>query len=90
MTKTVRAVVVTSQSRPRMGKVCKHCAGCGVLVVPGFLRILPDKPKRAPRSAFLKHALNPDPGTVTLQMCACDLRTGWLSPDCPIHGEKFK
>jgi len=54
--KTVRALVIVSNEPPRMGLVCRVCANCGTLVVPGTLRMLPPKPKRVPRS-FLTRAV---------------------------------
>lgn len=55
--KTVRALVIVSNEPPRMGLVCRACANCGTLVVPGTLRILPPKPKRVPRAAFSRAVL---------------------------------
>lgn len=49
--KTIRALVIKSDTPPRMGLVCRVCANCGVLVVPGSLRMLPAKPKRVSRRA---------------------------------------
>lgn len=55
--KLVRAVIVQSESRPRMGLVCKVCASCGVLVVPASLRILPAKPRKVSRGDFTRSVL---------------------------------
>jgi len=52
--KMVRATVVRSESKPRIGVVCKHCAKCGVLVVPATLKILPAKPRKVPRGSLTR------------------------------------
>lgn len=60
--KTIRAVIVRQDTKPRLGLVCRLCATCGVLVVPAGLSVLPDKPRRVPRSSLLegveRHAAN--------------------------------
>lgn len=53
----VRAIVIKSEAKPRMGLVCKVCASCGVLVVPATLRILPEKPRKVPRARALPKLL---------------------------------
>jgi len=55
--KTVRATVIRSDSTPRVGLVCRHCAACGTLVVPGTLRMLQAKPKRVAREKVLPKLL---------------------------------
>jgi len=50
--KMVRATVVRSESPPRIGLVCKHCARCGMLVVPAALKILPARPRKVPRGSL--------------------------------------
>lgn len=52
--KRVRATVVRSETPPRIGLVCQHCARCGMLVVPAALKILPAKPRKVPRGAFIR------------------------------------
>lgn len=52
--KTVRALVIVSNEPPRMGLVCRACANCGTLIVPGTLRVLPPRPRRVPRSSLLR------------------------------------
>ena len=56
--KTVRALVIVSNEPPRMGMVCRACANCGTLVVPGTLRMLPPKPRRVPRSILSRAVLD--------------------------------
>lgn len=50
-------MVVKSDSQPRMGLVCKHCARCGLLVVPAALVMLPAKPKKVSRDSFVASVL---------------------------------
>jgi hypothetical protein len=50
----VRATVVRSEAPPRIGLVCKHCARCGVLVVPAALKILPARPRKVPRGSLTR------------------------------------
>lgn len=47
--KTVKALIIKSDTPPRMGLACRLCASCGVLVVPAVLKMLPQKPKKVPR-----------------------------------------
>lgn len=55
--KTVRAMVLKSDSPPRMGLVCRVCAACGVLVVPMTLRMLPTRPKKVTKARALPKLL---------------------------------
>jgi hypothetical protein len=55
---TVRALVITSNEPPRMGRVCRACANCGTLVVCGVPRVLPPKPRRVPRAMFSRAVLD--------------------------------
>ena len=51
--KRIRAVIVRSETAPKIGLVCQHCARCGMLVVPGALKLIPAKPRKVPRGAFV-------------------------------------
>ena len=59
--KTVRAVIVSQDSSPRTGLVCRVCAIHGTLVVPASIRILPPKPRRVPRSAITRAMVSVEP-----------------------------
>lgn len=59
--KTVRAVVVSQDSSPKTGLVCRVCAEHGTLVVPGTIRIMPPKPRRVPRSALTRAMVSVEP-----------------------------
>lgn len=55
--KTVRALILKSDTAPRMGLVCKVCASCGTLVVPATLRMLPAKPKKVAKARAMPKLL---------------------------------
>lgn len=56
----IRAVIVRNEQKPRIGLVCKHCARCGMLVVPAALIVMAERPRKVSRSDFARSVLAKD------------------------------